>query len=118
MDSIKKIIYGKGICTAIQKDDILRMAETGSGVVFAGKPPLDEVEKELWGRFSYLRSSGFIQEVAHNTFKITEAGKQFLAEGGYEGLSSWLAAPTGDKLVDAQVEQLNVLKGNVKSAAR
>ena len=86
MDSIKKIIYGKRICTAIQKDDILRMAETGSGVVFAGKPPLDEVEKELWGRFSYLRSSGFIQEVAHNTFKITEAGKQFLAEGGYEGL--------------------------------
>ena len=31
-------------------------------------------------------------------------------EGGYEGLSSRFAAPTGDKLVAAQVEQLNKLK--------
>ena len=33
------------------------------------------------------------------------------ADGGYEGLSSWLAAPTGDLLVDAQVKQLTTLKG-------
>ena len=31
-------------------------------------------------------------------------------EGGYEGLSSRFAAPTGDKLVTAQVKQLNQLK--------
>ena len=31
-------------------------------------------------------------------------------EGGYEGLSSRYAAPTGDKLVAAQVEQLKKLK--------
>lgn len=31
-------------------------------------------------------------------------------EGGYEGLSSRFAAPTGDKLVAAQVQQLNRLK--------
>ena len=86
MDSVKKIIYGKRICSAIQKDDILRMAETEGGAVFAGESPLDEIEKELWGRFNYLRASGYIQDVAHNTFKITEAGRQFLAEGGYEGL--------------------------------
>ena len=40
------------------------------------------------------------------------------ADGGYEGLSSWLAAPTGDKLVDAQVEQLKTLKGDAKSVTR
>ena len=32
------------------------------------------------------------------------------SEGGYEGLSSRFAAPTGDKLVAAQVEQLKKLK--------
>ena len=31
-------------------------------------------------------------------------------EGGYEGLSSRFKAPTGDKLVAAQIEQLNALK--------
>jgi hypothetical protein len=31
-------------------------------------------------------------------------------EGGYEGLSSRFAAPTGDKLVAAQVSQLRQLK--------
>ena len=86
MDSIKKIIYGKGIYTAIQKDDILKAADTKDGVCFAGTPPLDDCEKELWERFSFLRVSGYIKEVSHGTFKITEAGKQFLAEGGYEGM--------------------------------
>ena len=33
------------------------------------------------------------------------------SEGGYEALSSRFAAPTGDKLVDAQVGQLTSLKG-------
>ena len=33
------------------------------------------------------------------------------AEGGYEGLSSRFAAPTGDRLVAAQVEQLKELCG-------
>ena len=32
------------------------------------------------------------------------------SDGGYEALSSRFAAPTGDKLVDAQVEQLKSLK--------
>ena len=36
------------------------------------------------------------------------------ADGGYEGLSSWLAAPTGDLLVDAQVKQLTSLKEKTK----
>ena len=36
------------------------------------------------------------------------------AEGGYEGLSSRFAAPTGDRLVAAQVEQLKELCGNRK----
>ena len=31
------------------------------------------------------------------------------SEGGYEGLSSRYAAPTGDKLVAAQVDQLKEL---------
>ncbi len=33
------------------------------------------------------------------------------AEGGYEALSSRFAAPTGDRLVDAQLKQLTTLKG-------
>ena len=32
------------------------------------------------------------------------------SEGGYEGLSSRFAAPTGDRLVAAQVDQLKKLK--------
>ena len=39
------------------------------------------------------------------------------SEGGYEGLSSWLAAPTGDLLVDAQVKQLTYLKETSKGDA-
>jgi len=38
------------------------------------------------------------------------------SEGGYEGLSSWLAAPTGDLLVDAQVDQLTKLKASPKKS--
>ena len=38
------------------------------------------------------------------------------SEGGYEGLSSWLAAPTGDLLVDAQVDQLTKLKASSKKS--
>jgi hypothetical protein len=34
-------------------------------------------------------------------------------EGGYEGLSSRFAAPTGDMLVTAQVKQLKQLKEKV-----
>ena len=33
------------------------------------------------------------------------------AEGGYEALSSRFAAPTGDRLVKAQLDQLTALKG-------
>ena len=36
------------------------------------------------------------------------------SEGGYEALSSRFAAPTGDKLVDAQLEQLETLKEGAK----
>ena len=36
------------------------------------------------------------------------------SEGGYEALSSRFAAPTGDKLVDAQLEQLATLKGTTR----
>ena len=36
------------------------------------------------------------------------------SDGGYEALSSRFAAPTGDRLVDAQVEQLTALKGERK----
>ena len=35
------------------------------------------------------------------------------SEGGYEALSSRFAAPTGDRLVDAQVEQLTTLKNQI-----
>ena len=37
------------------------------------------------------------------------------ADGGYESLSSKFAAPTGDRLVDAQISQLMALKENVES---
>ena len=35
------------------------------------------------------------------------------SDGGYEALSSRFAAPTGDRLVDAQVDQLTTLKNQV-----
>jgi hypothetical protein len=38
------------------------------------------------------------------------------ADGGYESLSSKFAAPTGDRLVDAQLNQLSALKGNAGGA--
>ncbi|MBO7687784.1 MAG: hypothetical protein J6V72_15445, partial [Kiritimatiellae bacterium] len=38
------------------------------------------------------------------------------SDGGYEALSSRFAAPTGDRLVDAQVEQLTSLKGAPKKS--
>ena len=37
------------------------------------------------------------------------------ADGGYESLSSKFAAPTGDRLVDAQISQLMALKENGES---
>lgn len=86
MKSIKNVIYGKGIYTAIQKDDILKAACAEGGVVFTASYPLDDSTKDVWNRFCYLRQCGLIKEVSHHTFKITEAGRQFLAEGGYEGM--------------------------------
>lgn len=86
MNSIKKAIYGKGIYTAIQKDDILKASSAKDGVVFNGNYPLDDSDKDVWTRFSYLMQEGHIKEVASHTFKITESGRQFLAEGGYEGM--------------------------------
>ena len=38
------------------------------------------------------------------------------ADGGYESLSSKFAAPTGDRLIDAQLNQLEALKGNAGCA--
>ena len=40
------------------------------------------------------------------------------SDGGYEALSSRFAAPTGDRLVDAQVEQLATLKNQVAPARK
>ena len=40
------------------------------------------------------------------------------SDGGYEALSSRFAAPTGDRLVDAEVEQLTALKNQVAPAGK
>ncbi len=86
MKSLKKIIYGDGIASSIQKDDILRVSNTEDGAAFCAVPPVSDSDMELWSMFCQLRRSGLIRETRHNVFRITEDGKQFLAEGGFEGL--------------------------------
>ena len=81
----------------------------GDSIAFAGLPcePFVDIGRDIKAQSPFATtiitcltngSEGYIPSTkAHH-------------EGGYEGLSSRFAAPTGDKLVAAQVEQLKQLK--------
>ena len=90
-------------------DILVSSIAIGDSLAFAGVPcePFVDIGRDIKAQSPFRTtiitcltngSEGYIPSTkAHN-------------EGGYEGLSSRFAAPTGDKLVAAQVEQLKKLK--------
>ncbi|MBR1588974.1 MAG: hypothetical protein IJ658_11695 [Kiritimatiellae bacterium] len=88
----------------------------GDDLAFAGLPcePFVDIGRAIKARSPFRTT---IVTCLTNDYVGYIASTKAHAEGGYEGLSSWLAAPTGDRLVDAQVRQLTSLKGDSKSSA-
>ena len=90
-------------------DVLVSSVTIGDSIAFAGLPcePFVDIGRDIKAQSPFTMtmvtcltngSEGYIPSTkAHH-------------EGGYEGLSSRYAAPTGDKLVAAQVEQLKKLK--------
>lgn len=85
MKKLKSLVYGNGIYSAIQKDDILKQAQEPSGVLVVLNHPLDEENKDYWKKICYLSQNGFLAQTSSNVYHITETGRHFLAIGGYEG---------------------------------
>ncbi len=88
----------------------------GDHLAFAGLPcePFVDIGRAIKKRSPFRTT---IITCLTNDYVGYIASTKAHSEGGYEGLSSWLAAPTGDLLVDAQVKQLMSLKENSKSEA-
>ena len=85
----------------------------GDHLAFAGLPcePFVDIGRAIKKRSPFRTT---IITCLTNDYVGYIASTKAHADGGYEGLSSWLAAPTGDLLVDAQVKQLTTLKENSK----
>ena len=98
-------------------DILVTSLAIGDSLAFAGLPgePFVDIGRAVKER-SPFRTTIFT--CLTNGSEGYLASTKAHADGGYEALSSRFAAPTGDKLVDAQVEQLKALKGDAKSAAR
>ena len=98
-------------------DVLVTSLAIGDSLAFAGLPgePFVDIGRAVKER-SPFRTTIFT--CLTNGSEGYLASTKAHADGGYEALSSRFAAPTGDKLVDAQVEQLKALKGDAKSAAR
>ena len=98
-------------------DILVSSLAIGDSLAFAGLPgePFVDIGRAVKDR-SPFRTTIFTC--------LTNGSEGYIAstkahpDGGYEALSSRFAAPTGDRLVNAQVEQLKALKGNVKAADR
>ena len=88
-------------------------AAVGDGLAFAGLPcePFVDIGRAIKKRSPFRTT--IITCLTNDSVGYIASTKAH-ADGGYEGLSSWLAAPTGDLLVDAQVKQLTSLKENSK----
>jgi hypothetical protein len=88
----------------------------GDHLAFAGLPcePFVDIGRAIKKRSPFRTT---IITCLTNDYVGYIASTKAHSEGGYEGLSSWLAAPTGDLLVDAQVKQLTSLKENSKGDA-
>lgn len=82
----------------------------GDSLAFAGLPcePFVDIGRDIKAQSPFRTTIvSCLTNGAWGYIPSTKAHK----EGGYEGLSSRFAAPTGDRLVAAQVEQLKKLKG-------
>ncbi len=98
-------------------DILVTSLAIGDSLAFAGLPgePFVDIGRAVKER-SPFRTTIFT--CLTNGSEGYIASTKAHADGGYEALSSRFAAPTGDKLVDAQVEQLKALKGGAKPSAR
>ena len=95
-------------------DILVSTLAIGDSLAFAGVPcePFVDIGRAVKGR-SPFRTTVFTCLTNGSEGYIPSTKSH--SEGGYEALSSRFAAPTGDKLVDAQLEQLATLKGKAKS---
>ena len=98
-------------------DVLVSSLAIGDSLAFAGLPcePFVDIGRAVKER-SPFRTTIFT--CLTNGSEGYIASTKAHADGGYEALSSRFAAPTGDKLVDAQVEQLKTLKGGAQAVAR
>ena len=91
-------------------DILVSSVVIGDSVAFAGLPcePFVDIGRDIKAQSPFrMTVVTCLTNGSEGYIPSTKAH----AEGGYEGLSSRFAAPTGDRLVAAQVEQLKELCG-------
>ncbi len=85
----------------------------GDALAFAGIPgePYVDIGRAIKAQSPFATTIiSCLTNGSHGYFPSTQAHQ----EGGYEGLSSWFAAPAGDMIVAAGVTQLKELRGQNK----
>lgn len=81
----KKLLYGDDIQWAMQRDAMLRKAESTNGL----KLEIDDyhnmtnAEKRMYDEAEYLVKSGYMYWSVDGGYFITEEGREFLHMGGY-----------------------------------
>jgi len=91
-------------------DILVSSVSIGDSIAFAGLPcePFVDIGRDIKAQSPFkMTVVSCLTNGSEGYIPSTKAH----SEGGYEGLSSRFAAPTGDKLVAAQVEQLKKLCG-------
>ena len=94
-------------------DILVSSVSIGDTLAFAGLPcePFVDIGRDIKAQSPFrMTVVSCLTNGSEGYIPTTKAH----AEGGYEGFSSRFAAPTGDRLVAAQVEQLKSLYGNRK----
>ena len=91
-------------------DILVSSLAIGDGLAFAGLPcePFVDIGRAVKERSPFRTT--IITCLTNGSEGYIPSTKAH-SEGGYEALSSIFAAPTGDRLVDAQLKQLSALKG-------
>ncbi len=95
-------------------DILVSSIAIGDAIAFAGLPcePFVDIGRDIKAQSPFRTTIiSCLTNGAEGYIPSTKAHQ----EGGYEGLSSRFAAPTGDLLVAAQVEQLKKLNGKDES---
>ena len=85
MKNLKKLLYGREILRSIQRDDLLRKADSPDGLKVEFEYPLNENDRDLWRMLCHMRQYKLIDEWEQGLWRTTEEGKDFLASGGYVG---------------------------------